>query len=82
MEEKKPMGSRIGENYNEIADNLKDILNVHKYRIYEAALDLFNVLPRIMQMTLVSDDSELRQQVLDTIKKMTPPPPPKTGGKK
>ena len=49
MDEKKPMGSRIGEGYNETVDNLKSVLKVPKYRIYEAAVDLFNALPRILQ---------------------------------
>ncbi len=81
MKEKKPMGCRIGVDYNEIVDELKSVLKAPKYRVYEASVDLFNALPRIMQMALVSEDKELRQQVLGIIKKMTPPPPPKKGGR-
>ena len=53
MSEKISIGSRIGEDYKEIVEELTSILQSKKYRVYEAAIDVFNVLPRILQTALI-----------------------------
>ncbi len=82
MDEKVTIGSRIGEKHKEIVSDLTDMLNTKKYRVYEAAVDIFNALPRILQLALISDDTELREEILGIIKKLSVPPQPKKGGKK
>lgn len=71
MDEKVTMGSRIGQKQRDIVDELRNVLNVPKYRIYEASVYLFNVLPRLLQLALASDDVELRTQVFESVKKLT-----------
>lgn len=82
MDIKVGIGSRIGEEYTVIVDKLSEILNAKKYRIYEASVDIFNALPRILQMALISNDDEVRRIILDTIKQLSMPQQPKKGGKK
>lgn len=76
------VGNKIEETYLKLIDELHDRLGGKKYRIYEASIDIFNALPPILQMALISNDEELRKQILDIISQMKYPPEPKKGGKK
>ena len=82
MGKKVGFGYKIDEKYVTLHDELHNQLGGNKYRIIEASLELFNAIPMILQLTLVSYNEQQRQQILDIIAQVSMPTEPKKGGKK
>ena len=76
------IGNKIDEKYISIVEEIHSKLGGSKYRIYEAAIDLFNTIPRVLQSALISYDEEEREMILDIISQMKLPQQTKKAGKK
>jgi hypothetical protein len=76
------IGNKIGEDYIALVDEIHSTLGGNKFRIYEAALDLFNAVHPLIQQTLISYDEESRQLLLEIIGQLKYPPDKGKGGKK
>jgi hypothetical protein len=76
------IGNKIEESYVEKVDEIHSKLGGNKFRIYEAAIDLFNVVHPLIQQTLVSYDEESRKLILDIIGQLKYPQDKGKGGKK
>lgn len=76
------IGNKIEESYITLVDEIHTKLGGNKFRIYEAAIDLFNAAPRILQSALISYDEEERKLILGIISQLSTPQKPKKGGKK
>jgi hypothetical protein len=73
---------RIERKYLEMSDKLHKDLGGNKYRVFEAALDLFNVVHPMIQKVLNSYDEAERKQILEIIGQLKYPPDKGKGGKK
>jgi len=76
------IGNKIEESYVALVDDIHSKLGGNKFRIYEAAVDLFNAIPPVLQRALISYDEEDRKQILDIISRLKSPPESGKGGKK
>ena len=62
----------ISDGVYDLFDELYNKLSGHKYRIIEAAIEVFAALPKEHQRALVSQDDADRKVILDHLKKLNP----------
>ncbi len=62
--------NKIEKDVKDLFDSLYDKIGGHKFRIIESAIEVFAVLPKEYQLTMISQDNEEREKVLSLIRKL------------